>query len=46
MEIGFEPAKREKNLRERGLDFADAEKVFGGRRFTQVDDRQDYGETR
>ena len=46
IEISFDPAKREKTLRERGVDFADAEKVFGGRKFTMVDDRTDYGETR
>ncbi len=46
MEIGLDPAKREKNLRERGLDFADAQNVFAGRRFTQVDDRRAHGETR
>ncbi|HWA88531.1 MAG TPA: BrnT family toxin [Rhizomicrobium sp.] len=46
MEISFDPAKRDKTLRERGLDFADAEKLFGGRSLTLVDDRFDYGEAR
>jgi uncharacterized DUF497 family protein len=31
VEISFNPAKREVTLRERGLDFADAGKVFEGR---------------
>lgn len=42
----WDEAKRTKTLTERGLDFADAEKVFAGRHFTRVDDRQDYGEPR
>ena len=31
---------------ERGLDFADAEKVFLGDQFTREDDRRDHGEPR
>ena len=46
MEITFDPAKREKALRERGLDFLDALLVFQGETFTVVDRRRDYGETR
>ena len=46
MEISFDPAKREKTLRGRGLDFADAPQVFGGLRIEQEDDRFDYGEVR
>lgn len=46
MEIGFDPAKREWTLEHRGLDFADAEKVFAGPRYTFEDNRRDYGETR
>lgn len=46
MRISFDPAKRERTLRERGLDFDDAEKVFGGRKYTMADDRRDYGELR
>ena len=30
MAISFDPAKRDMTLAERGLDFADAEKVFAG----------------
>ena len=46
MKITFDPAKREKTLRERGLDFLDAPLVFEGETFTVVDKRRDYGETR
>ncbi|MBS0463154.1 MAG: BrnT family toxin [Proteobacteria bacterium] len=46
MKITFDAAKRSKTLAERGLDFADAEKVFAGRQFTAEDDRCDYGEAR
>lgn len=46
MKITFDPAKRDKTLAERGLDFADAASVFAGRTYDQSDDRQDYGEAR
>lgn len=46
MRITFDPAKRVKTLRERGLDFADANVVFTGETFSQPDDRWDYGEPR
>ena len=46
MEISFDLGKRDKVLRERGLDFADAATVFDGRSRTLVDDRFDYGEVR
>ena len=46
MEIGFDPAKREWTLEHRGLDFAEAERVLAGPRYTVEDDRRDYGETR
>jgi uncharacterized DUF497 family protein len=43
----WDEAKRQATLRERGLDFADAELIFQGRRYyTQSDDRRDYGEVR
>jgi uncharacterized protein len=44
--ITYDSAKRDKTLAERGLDFADATKVFAGATLTLLDDRQDYGETR
>ena len=42
----WDEAKRRKTLTERGLDFADAEKVFEGDHFDSRDDRRDYGEPR
>ena len=44
--ITFDPAKRERALQERGLDFIDATLVFEGETFTFRDERRDYGETR
>ncbi len=46
MEITFDPAKRDKTLAERGLDFARCDEVFAGRHFTGEDLRTDYGEPR
>ena len=46
MGITFDPAKREKALAERGLDFADTELVFEGVTLELEDIRKDYGEER
>jgi uncharacterized DUF497 family protein len=46
MIIVFDTVKREKTLLERGLDFADSDKVFDGLHFIACDDRSDYGEER
>ena len=46
MIIEFDTLKREKTLSERGLDFADSDKVFAGLHFIARDDRSDYGEER
>lgn len=46
MEISFDPAKRERTLHERGLDFMDAPEVFSGHTYEWIDDRFDYGEVR
>ena len=46
MIIEFDTVKREKTLLERGLDFADSDKVFTGLHFIARDDRIDYGEER
>jgi len=46
MRITFDAAKREKTLKERGLDFARARVVFDGLTITLQDQRQDYGEPR
>lgn len=46
MDIEFDPVKRERTLRERGLDYADAWRLFDGETFTAPDLRFDYGEGR
>jgi uncharacterized DUF497 family protein len=44
--ITFDPAKRDRTLAERGLDFARAAEVFAGLHFTREDARFDYGKQR
>jgi hypothetical protein len=46
MSITYDPDKRARTLRERGLDFEDALIVFAGLTVDVEDTRQDYGETR
>lgn len=46
MAVTFDPAKRDWTLRERGLDFADADIVFSGSTIEFEDLRKDYGEKR
>lgn len=46
MRYTWHEPKRQITLKNRGLDFAEAEKVFAGPIFTFEDDRQDYGEQR
>ena len=46
MEIEYDPAKRDRTLRERGLNFDDAVHVFTGFYLTRTDDRKNYGEVR
>jgi uncharacterized DUF497 family protein len=46
MGLSFDAGKRDRTLRERGLDFADAQSVFQVPSFTYEDTRRDYGETR
>jgi uncharacterized DUF497 family protein len=46
MRVTYDPEKREKTLRERGLDFVDAELVFSGFTREVEDARKDYGEVR
>ncbi len=46
MRIIFDEAKRQKTLKERGIDFNSARKIFSGRTLTLLDDRQEYGELR
>jgi hypothetical protein len=44
--ITYDPAKRQRTLAERGLDFEDAREVFAGVTVEVDDDRVDYGERR
>jgi len=44
--LTFDPAKRQKALLERGLDFEDASLVFEGVTVEIEDTRKDYGEVR
>jgi uncharacterized DUF497 family protein len=44
--VTFDPAKRDKTLRERGLDFEDASIVFAGTTVEVEDARKNYGEPR
>jgi hypothetical protein len=46
VKITFDPGKRSRTFRERGLDFADAPHVFAGRTLNLEDLRREYGETR
>ncbi len=46
MEFTWSERKRAINLREHGLDFVDAARVFEGLTFTYEDDRFEYGEQR
>jgi uncharacterized DUF497 family protein len=46
MKITYTPAKRDKTLDERGLDFLRAPEVFASEQYTRQDERQDYGEPR
>ena len=42
----WDETKRRRNIRDRGIDFADAVRIFGGFYIEEEDVRQDYGETR
>jgi uncharacterized protein len=44
--ITYDPAKRDRMIRERGLDFEDAAKVFAGLTIDKPDLRRDSGERR
>jgi len=44
--ITWDETKRQATLAQRGIDFADADKVFVGVTATLPDDRLDYGEPR
>lgn len=42
----WDSAKRAKNFKDHGIDFADLDGFFDGDLLTREDDRQSYGETR
>ena len=46
MKVTFDPEKRADTLRQRGLDFLDAPKVFAGVRLTFEDERVAYPQPR
>jgi uncharacterized DUF497 family protein len=46
LEVTFDPAKNERNIRERGLSFERAQDFDFKTAFLRIDARQDYGETR
>ncbi|MBO9543261.1 BrnT family toxin [Caulobacter sp.] len=46
MQLEWDENKRSDTLENRGLDFADAAKIFAGKTLQHTDDRQDYGEIR
>ena len=46
MRVTFDATKRDKTLRERGLDFEDASIVFAGTTVEVEDTRRSYGEPR
>ena len=46
MRVTYDPEKREQTLRDRGLDFEDAEVVFSGVTLEVEDRRRNYGEVR
>ena len=46
MRFSWSPAKRLRNLKDHGLDFVDAPRVFEGATFTYEDDRFRYQEQR
>jgi uncharacterized DUF497 family protein len=46
MRVTCDPAKRQRTLRERGLDMNRGREVFAGLHLTRVDDRRNYGEAR
>lgn len=46
MDVSYDPAKRDKVLAERGIDFAQAADVFAATVAEIADTRRDYGERR
>jgi uncharacterized protein len=46
MEFGWDPAKHENNLRDRGIGFVRAARIFEGFVVEWIDSHRDYGEIR
>ena len=46
MRFGWDPAKNARNIRERGLSFADAASMWENPMLVWIDERRDYGEVR
>jgi uncharacterized DUF497 family protein len=46
MQFDWDPAKNRANIRDHGIDFADAVAIFDGATWERVDDRRNYGEER
>ena len=46
MRFSWDPSKNARNLRERGLSFADAGPMWNGPMLVWIDNRRDYGEVR
>lgn len=46
--MGFvwDEEKNQRNIRDHGIRFEDAQKIFDGPILTEIDDRNDYGEVR
>jgi uncharacterized DUF497 family protein len=46
MRFTWDPAKNDRNIRDRGLDFADAPGLWDAPMLVWIDTRRDYGEVR
>ena len=46
MRVSWDPAKNARNIRERGLSFAEAAPMWESPMLIWIDDRRDYGEVR
>jgi uncharacterized DUF497 family protein len=46
MQVGFDPAKSDRNERDRGFSFLFAARIFLGNTIERLDSRADYGEDR
>ena len=44
--VDYDPRKNRINIARRGISFREAERLFEGWTINEIDDREDYGETR